>query len=180
MLNVPVVPPPIGGSRFFEIVAQPFLDHNLQFACDCDGRCLQKTMGLLVELGIIFFRVKIFADCSCKETNQISSPKLLKLNILQLLTCARLNPLTSVSAGRKSLNCPALAISACAWSSIHCLMFRELHVALSLVPIFLHLSWRRIRVEPVWDEHRELRSQSSSSCCLALILSWACRGGVNC
>ncbi len=64
MLTTAVVPPPIGGSRFLEIVAQPILDHFLQFACNCDGRCLQKTMGLLVELGIIVFGLEILVECS--------------------------------------------------------------------------------------------------------------------
>ena len=62
MLTAPVVPPPIGGSRLLEIVAQPILDHILQFACNGNGLCLQKTMGLLVELGIIVFGVEILAE----------------------------------------------------------------------------------------------------------------------
>ena len=64
MLTGPVVPPPIGCSRFFELVAQPILDHILQFACNFDGRCLEKTMGHLVELGKIVFGVEMLAECS--------------------------------------------------------------------------------------------------------------------
>jgi hypothetical protein len=41
---------------------------------------------------------------------------------------------------------------------LFCWMSSRVVVALSLVPIIFHLSCRRIRVEPVWDEHRESRS----------------------
>jgi hypothetical protein len=64
MLTAPVVPPPIGGSRFFDHGAQPILDHILQFASNCDGWCLQKTMGLLVEFGKIVFGVEILSPSS--------------------------------------------------------------------------------------------------------------------
>jgi hypothetical protein len=64
MLTTPVVPPPIGGTPFLELGAQPILDHILQFASNCNGWCLQKDAGPLVELGIIVFGVEILAECS--------------------------------------------------------------------------------------------------------------------
>jgi hypothetical protein len=64
MLTTPIVPPPIGGTRFLELGAQPILDHFLQFARNCNGWCLQKDTGPLVELGVIVFGVEILAECS--------------------------------------------------------------------------------------------------------------------
>ncbi len=64
MLTGPVIPPLIGGFRFFEFGAQPFLDHILQFASNCDGGRLQKTMGHLVELGILVFGNELLAESS--------------------------------------------------------------------------------------------------------------------
>ena len=103
---------------------------------------------------------------------------------MQLLTCARFHPPTSVAFGCKSSNKPALAISAVACSSSQRLMSSGVLVNLSRVPIILHLSCKRIRVEPVWDvparESRSNSSSSSSSSCVAGISTRPCRGGVKC
>jgi hypothetical protein len=124
----------------------------------------------------------------CKDTKQIrmcpnNAKHCAYRNLKNAITYMRTfehDPATSVSARRNSSKCLALAISAGACSSIHCLMSSGVDIDFSLVPITFHLSCRRIRVEPVWDEHRECRSQYSSSCCVVLICSWACRGRVNC
>ncbi len=68
MSITPVFPPPFSHT-FLTDLHKPRLNGVLMEASDCHGGRHEESMGQLVELGVVFFLVEVFAEGSFAPTD---------------------------------------------------------------------------------------------------------------